>query len=49
MGAVSLERAAWLVTVLVCLVTAFILLLKGYYGYAVVTLAVAASGFINLF
>ena len=45
---VSLERAAWLVIVLVCLVTAFVLLLQGYYGYAGVTLAVGASAFINL-
>ena len=48
MRAVSLERAAWLLTVVVCLVTALILLLHGYYGYAGVTLAVGASGFINL-
>lgn len=46
---VELERLAWLVTVLACLVTALILLLEGYYGYAGVTFAVAASAFINLF
>ena len=49
MGAVDLGRLAWAVTVLACLVTALILLLKGYYGYAGVTLAVALSAFINLF
>lgn len=48
-GAVELERIAWLVTVLACLVTVLILVLQGYYGYAGVTLAVAVSAFINLF
>ncbi|HLI59553.1 MAG TPA: hypothetical protein VKV21_07780 [Solirubrobacteraceae bacterium] len=45
----DLGRLAWLATVIVCLVTAAILLLQGYYGYAGVTLAVAVSAFINLF
>lgn len=45
----DLGRAAWIVTVLVCLVTGIILLLENYYGYAGVTLAVALSAFINLF
>ena len=49
MSPVELGRLAWLVTVLVCLVTAAILLLEGYYGYAGVTLAVAVSALINLF
>jgi hypothetical protein len=49
MSAVDLGRTAWLVTVIACLVTAAILLLEGYYGYAGVTLAVALSAFINLF
>lgn len=44
----NLSRIAWLVTVLACLVTAAILLVDGYYGYAGVTLAVAASAAINL-
>ena len=48
MSAVNLGRIAWLVTVLACLVTAGILLLQGYYGYAGVTLAVALSAAINL-
>jgi hypothetical protein len=47
-GAVDLGRIAWLVTVLACLVAVLILLVKGYYGYAGVTLAVAASAAINL-
>ena len=43
-GAVSqLDRIAWLVTVGICLVTALILLLSGYDGYAGVTLAVAIA------
>jgi hypothetical protein len=48
MVAVNLGRIAWLITVLACLVTAAILLLQGYYGYAGVTLAVAVSAAINL-
>jgi hypothetical protein len=47
-GTVTLERLAWLVTVLACLVAAFILVLEGYYGYAGVTLAVAVSAAINI-
>jgi hypothetical protein len=45
----QLSRLAWLVTVGVCLVTALILLLSGYDGYAGVTLAVAVAAGINLF
>lgn len=48
MTAVELGRIAWLTTVVACLTTAAILLSQGYYGYAAVTLAVAASAFINL-
>ncbi|MGI8714913.1 MAG: hypothetical protein ACR2NR_17390 [Solirubrobacteraceae bacterium] len=44
----NLGRIAWLVAVLTCLVTATILLIDGYYGYAGVTLAVAMSAAINL-
>jgi hypothetical protein len=43
-----LPRLAWLVTVVICLVTALILLLSGYDGYAGVTLAVAIAAAINL-
>lgn len=49
MWIMDLGRIAWIATVLVCLVTAAILLLDGYYGYAGVTVAVAVSAFINLF
>jgi hypothetical protein len=45
---VDLGRIAWLVTVAACLIAALILLLKSYYGYAGVTLAVAVSAGINL-
>jgi hypothetical protein len=45
---VTLARIAWLVTVLTCLVAVLILVLDGYFGYAGVTLAVAASAAINL-
>jgi hypothetical protein len=45
---VNLARAAWLVTVVACIVAVLILILDGYYGYAGVTLAVAISAGINL-
>jgi hypothetical protein len=45
---VPLSRIAWLVTVAICLITALILLLSGYDGYAGVTLAVALAAAINL-
>ena len=45
----SLNRIAWLVTVGICLITALILLLSGYDGYAGVTLGVAIAAAINLF
>ncbi len=44
----NLARAAWLLTVLACLVAVLVLILDGYYGYAGVTLAVAISAGINL-
>jgi hypothetical protein len=47
-GGVELARIAWLVTVLACVVTIAILMVEGYYGYALVTLAVAVSAGINL-
>jgi hypothetical protein len=47
-GVVDLGRLAWLMTVFACLIAVLILVLQGYYGYASVTLAVAASAAINL-
>jgi hypothetical protein len=47
-GQVKLARVAWSVTALICLVTAAILGLRGYYGYAFVTFAVAVAAAINL-
>ena len=44
-----LSRVAWLTTVGVALITALLLLLEGYSGYAGVSLAVGASAAINLF
>jgi hypothetical protein len=46
--AVDLARIGWLSVVVACLVAVVILLLQGYYGYAGVTFAVAASAGINL-
>jgi hypothetical protein len=45
----AITRIAWLVTVLVALITALLLALSGYTGYAGLGVAVAASAAINLF
>ncbi len=47
--AMAISRVAWLVTVLVALITALALLLSGYQGYAGLGLAVAISAAINVF
>jgi hypothetical protein len=47
-GGMAIERVAWITTVLVALLTALLLLLSGYTGYAGLGLAVAASAAINL-
>ncbi len=44
----AVERVAWIVTVLAALLTALLLLLSGYQGYAGLGLAVAVSAAINL-
>jgi hypothetical protein len=44
----AIERIGWIATVLVALVTALLLLLSGYNGYAGLGLAVAVSAAINL-
>lgn len=44
-----IARIAWLTTVLVALITAVLLLLEGYTGYAALSVAVGASASINLF
>ena len=43
-----IDRIAWLATVFVALLTALLLLLGGYTGYAELGLAVAISAAINL-
>ena len=45
---VPLSKIAWLTTAAVCLITAVLLLVAGYYGYAGVAVAVGASAAINL-
>jgi hypothetical protein len=45
----SINRVAWIATVGVALVTALLLLLAGYTGYAGLGVAVAAAAAINLF
>jgi hypothetical protein len=47
-AAMSVTRIAWLVTVLVALLTTLLLLLGGYNGYAGLGLAVAIAAAINL-
>jgi hypothetical protein len=49
MSSVTVTRIAWIVTVLVALLTALFLLLAGYKGYAALGVAVAVSAAINLF
>ncbi len=44
----SLARASWLLTVIVCVLLAILLLIEGYTGYFGVLLAVAASAAVNL-
>jgi hypothetical protein len=48
-GPMAITRIAWIVTVLVALITALLLLLAGYTGYAGLGVAVAASAAINVF
>jgi hypothetical protein len=43
-----LSRVAWISTVLVALLTAVLLLLSGYTGYAALSVAVAGAAAINL-
>lgn len=47
-GQVELSRVAWILTVLVALITAILLLLSGYTGYAALGVAVGGSAAINL-
>jgi len=44
----AVQRIAWIVTVLVALLTALLLLVSGYTGYAWLGVAVAAAASINL-
>jgi hypothetical protein len=43
-----LSRFAWIATVLVAMLTAVLLLISGYTGYAALSVAVAGSAAINL-
>jgi hypothetical protein len=45
---VSLVRASWLTTVVICAIAALILALNGYTGYSIVLAAVGASAAVNL-
>jgi hypothetical protein len=46
---VSLQRASWLTVVAICALTAILLAISGYSGYAIVSVAVGLSAAINLF
>jgi hypothetical protein len=48
MTRVAIDRIAWIATVLVALLTAVLLLISGYTGYAGLGVAVAISAAINL-
>lgn len=43
-----MPRLAWIVIVLIALLTAFLLMIAGYNGYAALSVAVGASAAINL-
>jgi hypothetical protein len=45
---VPLDKAAWLTTVMACLIAVVVLLFAGYIGYAATALCVAAAAAINL-
>ena len=49
MCGVNLAQIAWLATVIGCLVAVLILAIRGDYGYAMVTFAVALAAAVNLF
>jgi hypothetical protein len=44
----SLSRAAWIVTALICVVASVVLIISGYQGYAALVFAVGLSASINL-
>jgi hypothetical protein len=44
----AIDRIAWVATVVVALITALLLLISGYTGYAGLGLAVAIAAAINL-
>jgi hypothetical protein len=48
MASMTLQRIAWLVTVVALLIGALIMLLSNYQGYAALFTAVALSAAINL-
>jgi hypothetical protein len=49
MRGVNLARISWLATVIACLVGVLVLMIRGDYGYATVTFAVALAAAVNLF
>jgi hypothetical protein len=48
MSAMSLERAAGSIVILACLITAIVLVARGFLGYAAISTAVGLSAATNL-
>jgi hypothetical protein len=48
MCGMTLERAAWAIVILACLITAVVLVARGFLGYAAVSTAVGLAAATNL-
>lgn len=48
MSGMTLERAAWSVVILACVITAIVLVAQGFLGYAAVSTAVGLAAATNL-
>ena len=46
--AVTLARASWIITVVVCAIAAILFALSGYTGYAITLVAIGAAASVNL-
>lgn len=44
----TLERAAWSIVILACLITAIVLVVRGFLGYAAVSTAVGLAAATNV-
>jgi hypothetical protein len=48
MSPMTLERAAWSIVILACLITAIVLVVRNFLGYAAVSAAVGMAAATNL-